>query len=453
MIKAKLTNKPLVALAAFACIFMATNGAMAASATEVDRLGKDLTPMGAEKAGNADGSIPVWEGGLTKAPAGFDPKTGYTDPFAAEKPLFTISAANVTQYKDKLVAGQLEMLKRFPDYKMNVYPSHRTAAYPQSVYDHVKAEASKVPLAEGGNGVKGLEHSNVPFPVPKTGVEVIWNHLMRYRGSSLERFSATFPVQANGNFTPVTLTENVLFALNQASPEPNRLFSYMGLITGPSSVAGEDLLVIEPIDQVKESRQAWVYNPGQRRVMRAPDIAYDSPGQGADGLRTSDDYDGFNGAPDRYDWKLVGKKEMFIAYNNYKLTSKNVKYSEIVRPGHMNQDLVRYELHRVWMVEATLKPGKRHVYAKRTFYVDEDSWQLAHTDVYDGRGELWRAHEIDAAQFYDVPTMLMAAEVEYDLQARRYLISTLTNQEKPSRFNIKLDSSFFTADNLRRLSN
>ncbi len=291
----------------------------------------------------------------------------------------TITAANMAQYKDKLTPGQMEMLKRFPDYKMNVYPSHRTAAYPQSVYDNAKAEATKVTLAEGGNGVKGMVHSNVPFPVPKSGVEVMWNHIMRYRGASFERFSAGFPVQSNGSFTPVTATEHFLLTSSEANPEPNRLFAFMAQLTGPSSVAGESLLVIDPIDQVKESRQAWAYNPGQRRVLRAPDIAYDSPGLGADGLRTTDDYDGFNGAPDRYDWKLIGKKEMIISYNNYKMNSKSIKYTDLVRPGHLNQDLVRYEPHRVWVVEATLKAGKRHVYAKRTFYVDEDSWQIAHT--------------------------------------------------------------------------
>jgi len=438
----QIASKPLAAL--FALTF--TTAVTTACAA-------DLTPMGAEKAGTADGLVPAWDGGLNKAPAGFDPKKGYADPFAGEKPSFTITAANMVQYKDKLTAGQMEMLKRFPDYKMNVYPSHRTSAYPQSVYDAVKAEAGKITLAEGGIGVKGLAHSNVPFPEPKSGVEVIWNHLMRYRGGSIERYSASFPVQTNGTFTPVTFTEHMLLASAEANPEPNRLYSFMGLITGPSSVAGQDLLVIEPIDQIEEKRQAWIYNPGQRRVMRAPDISYDSPGQGGDGLRTSDDYDGFNGAPDRYDWKLIGKKEIFISYNNYKLTSKGETYANIVKPGHLNQDMVRYEPHRVWVVEGTLKPGKRHIYAKRTFYVDEDSWQLAHSDVYDGRGDLWRVHEIESVQYYDVPTTWLAGEVEYDLQARRYVATAFTNQEKPLRFNYKLDSGYFTADNLRRLSN
>jgi hypothetical protein len=446
----KMMKQSLLA-AALACI---AGSAMAGlSQADVERLGKDLTPVGAEKDGNKAGTIPAWNGGITKAPAGFDPKNGYADPLPNEAPLYTITSANMDKYKDVLTPGQMEMLKRYPTYKMNVYKTYRTASYPQTVYDNIKAEASRADLTGGGNGVTGTARTTVPFPIPKTGVEVIWNHLMRYRGGTIERHTAEFPVQTNGAFTPVTRTEKVAFAQGMPNPEPNRLVYYMATLTGPSSVAGDALLVVDPMDQVKESRMAWTYNPGQRRVLRAPNVAYDSPGQGADGLRTTDDYDGFNGAPDRYDWKLVGKKEMLISYNNYKLTNKSIKYADIVRPGHMNQDLVRYELHRVWVVEATLKPGKRHIYAKRVFYVDEDSWQVAHTDAYDGRGELWRVHEIGGIQYYDAQTHYFANEVFYDLQARRYLLSGISNQEKPMKFGVKLDPSNFTPDTLRRSSN
>ena len=445
--------KSMKVLALAVGMALAGHAAAAMSQADLERLGKDLTPVGAEKAGNKDGSIPSWEGGIAKAPAGFDAKAGYLDPFGSEKPLYTITAANMAQYKDKLAPGQMEMLKRFPTYKINVYPSHRTAAMPQAIYDSVKAEAGKAELAAGGSGVINVARSAVPFPQPKNGVEAIWNHIMRFRGGTAQRASAEFPVQANGNFTPVTRVETIAMANVMEKQEPNRLLYYMGAITGPSSVAGESLLVVDPIDQVKESRQAWMYNPGARRILRAPDVAFDAPGSGSDGLRTTDDYDGFNGSPERYDWKLVGKKEMIISYNNFKLTSKSLKYSDIVRPGHLNQDLVRYEPHRVWVVEATLKPGKRHVYAKRVFYIDEDSWQIAHTDAYDGRGELWRAHEIDAVQFYDAPAQWFAAEVFYDLQARRYLVTGLGNQEKPMKFGAKVEASYFSPDNLRRLSN
>lgn len=438
----------------FACVAAMSNIATAQmTAQDADRLGKDLTPVGAERAGNKDGSIPAWDGGLAKAPAGYDAAKGYADPFAAEKPLYTITAANVEQYKDKLAPGHVEMLKRYSTFKMNVYPTHRTAAYPQSIYDLAKSEGMKAKLAAGGNGVLNLEKSTVPFPIPKVALEVLWNHMARYYGGTWTRYNAEFPVQTNGAFTPVTRNET--FAAPWALPnaEPNRLYYYRSKLTGPSNVAGDAILVHEPVDQVLEPRLAWAYNPGTRRVLRAPNIAYDSPGSGADGLRTIDDYLGWNGAPDRYEWKLVGKAEKVIAYNNFRLSDRSLKYADIIQPNHMNPDLVRYELHRVWVLEATLKPGARHIYAKRVFYVDEDSWSIAHVDQYDGRGELWRVRDVNLMPYYDVPMTWGINEVLYDLQARRYIASALVNQERPSRFGEKLDLSFFSPEGLRRQGN
>lgn len=427
------------------------------SAADVARLGTDLTPTGAEKAGNGqaakEAAIPAWDGGLNKAPAGFDPSKGYVDPFAADKPLYTITGANAAQYKDKLTQGQQELLKRFPTYKMNVYESRRTYAGRPEVYAAAKAEAGSIDLAAGGNGLLNVKKSQIPFPVPKSGVEVVWNHIMRDLGGSLVRYSASFPVQTNGSFTPVTRITRLLFTAALDNPEPNRIFYYMDQLTGPANVAGEATLVHEPIDQVKESRLAWSYNPGARRVVRAPDLAYDSPGIGVDGLRTNDDFNGYNGSPDRYNWKLIGKKEMLVPYNNYKLTNKSLKYADIIKPGHVNQDLVRYELHRVWVVEGTLKPGSRHIYGKRVFYIDEDSWSILHSDQFDGKGELWRVREVFAMQFYDGLGVGPAGEVLYDLQARRYLAESFTNQEKPLQFGVKLKASDFSTDALRRAGN
>ncbi|MBS0368878.1 MAG: DUF1329 domain-containing protein [Proteobacteria bacterium] len=420
---------------------------------EAARLGKDLTPVGAEKAGNKDGSIPAWTGGITKAPAGFDAAKGYTHPMTAEKPLFTITAANADQYKDKLVPGQIEMLKRYPSFKMHIYPSHRTAAYPQALYDQAKAEGMKTKLAEGGNGVLNAEKTTIPFPVPKNGQEVLWNHMSRYYGGVWTRYNAEFPVQTNGAFTPVTRVETFAAPAALDKIEPNRLYYYVARLTGPSSVAGDGILVHEPVDQVKEGRLAWIYNPGSRRVLRAPQFAYDAPGNGADGLRTIDDRFGFNGAPDRYEWKLVGKKEMFISYNNFNLSSKTLKYKDIIQPSHMNPDLVRYEPHRVWVVEAKLKAGMRHVYAKRVLYIDEDSWSIAHADQYDGRGELWRVREVHLMPFYDQQMTWGISEVLYDLQARRYLASDMMNEERPSKFGEKLTLSAFSTEALRRQAN
>jgi hypothetical protein len=446
--------KPIFSRTVFAGLIAVGGGASAAmSAHDLERLGKDLTPVGAEKAGSKDGSIPAWDGGLAARPAGIEAGAVYADPFAGDKPLYTITSANLPQYQGKLAPGQIEMLKRMPGYKLVVYPSHRTVALPQQEYETIKAEAAKATLAEGGNGILNVKSTTVPFPMPKSGVEVMWNHMSRHRGGSLSRNSSLFPVQTNGAFTPVVRVEQFALAGALKNVEPNRLFYYMQTDTAPSSQAGTALLIHETLDQVKEPRLVWTYNPGSRRVMRAPEVSHDSPGFGTDGLSTSDDYDGFNGAPDRYDWKLLGKKEMIISYNNYRLLAKDIKPGDIVKPGHLNQDLVRYEPHRVWVVEATLKAGKRHVYGKRVFYIDEDSWQIAHADAFDGRGDLWRVHEMHGVQFYDGPAFWFACDVQYDLQARRYLVSGLVNAAKPIKFGVKFDTSAFSTEAMRRFAN
>ncbi|TNF83357.1 DUF1329 domain-containing protein [Pseudomonas sp. ICMP22404] len=436
-------------LAAFLLVISLPSFAKA-TPEELAHLGQDLTPIGAKMAGNADGSIPPWNGGITQPPAGFDVKKGWLDPFSADKPLFTITAANAAQYRDKLAPGQLALLQKYPEYKMNIYPTRRSAGYPQTVYDAVKAEAANADTANGGNNVINVSKSSVPFPLPKNGVEVIWNNAFRYRTRGVVRYQTNFPVQANGAFTPLRSVERLFYPISMEHPPENLLFMYRATFTAPSSIAGENVLIHESIDQVKQPRKAWVYNPGSRRVLRAPEIAYDNPSTGSDALATTDDYDGYNGAPDRYDFKLLGTREMYIAYNNYKLTDKSLKYSEIIKPNVINQDLVRYELHRVWVVEGTLKPGASHIYAKRVFFVDEDSWQIAHGDQYDGRGELWRVKELYGVQYYDAPTFWMAGTSQYDLQSRRYYSSALTNEEPPIEWNAALGLEDFSTGVLKR---
>ncbi len=192
-------------------------------------------------------------------------------------------------------------------------------------------------------------------------------------------------------------------------------------MTAPARLAGNVLLVHETLDQVQEPRKAWIYNAGERRVRRAPQVAYDGAGTSPDGLRTTDNFDMFSGAPDRYDWKLVGKKEMYIPYNSYKLDSPDLKYTDVIKAGHINQDLTRYELHRVWEVVATVKPNERHVYAKRHMYIDEDTWQVALADHYDGRGQLWRVAEGHAQFYYDHQVPAYTVEALYDLIAGCYI--------------------------------
>ncbi len=415
------------------------------------KLKGELTPIGAERAGNEDGTIPAWTGGIQNTPSEYKVGDHHQDPFADEKPLFVINRANLEQHKDKLSAGQIAMFKNYPDYKIQVFPSHRTASYPQKVYDYSIKNATQATLSEDGAGLKSAQ-VGVPFPMPNSGLEAIWNHLTRYRGESVKGEYLQVAAQKDGSFTPFKFTQETLQFYVQEQPEKNDfLFLYKQRVTAPSRKAGEVVLVHETLNQLKDPRRAWRYDPGRRRASRTPTVAYDAPALGADGLATVDNFDMFSGSPDRYNWKLVGKKEMYVPYNAYQLHSKNLKYEDIIQPGHLNQDYTRYELHRVWVLEANLKEGEDHIYSRRTVYLDEDSWQAVLIDHYDNDGDLWRVAEAHVINYYEVPVLWSTVTNIYDLKEKRYVAQGLNNQEEMYSFN---DEEFkykqFTSSALRR---
>ncbi|MFN3985772.1 MAG: DUF1329 domain-containing protein [Rhodocyclaceae bacterium] len=435
--------------AAFALAFGANSAFAQASAAEAAQLGQSLTPMGAERAGNAAGTIPEWTGGLTSAPAGHVSGGHYADPFADDRPVLTIDASNVDQYAQQLTPGQIAMIKTYPTWKMNVYPTRRSAAFPQGHYDQTVANATRVTLVDGGRTIDGTT-GGIPFPIPKTGAEVIWNHLTRYRGEAYAMNWSQAAVTRDGGYTPVRFEYEYDFHYGSLTKSPEqiergKLFNFLQTVTAPARLAGQILLVHEFLD----SRQAWTYNPGQRRVRLAPNVAYDNPGTAADGLRTNDDFLMFNGAIDRYNWELVGKREVFVPYNSYKLVGNTISMADVLRPGHVNPEHARYELHRVWVVEATLKEGTSHIYKRRTFFIDEDSWMAVVVDKYDSRDQLWRVSEQHNINFYDIPMQYPSLEVHHDLQSGRYIAMGLRNDESRVYNVIEARPASFTPAGLR----
>lgn len=427
-------NKHTLVAVAIALALSAGSALAAVAPAQAAKLGASLTPFGAEKAGNAAGTIPEWTGGITQLPAAYKtPGQHHPDPFADDKPLFTITKANLDQYKANLTPGQIAMFDTYPSsYQMPVYQTRRSGSAPQWVYDNSIRNASTAKLIDGGNGFTDA-YGGIPFPIPQNGVEALWNHIARYRGTYIVRRASEAAVQRNGSYSLVTSQQEAMFKFynpkGTAADLNNIMFYYLSFTKSPARLAGGAVLVHETQDQVKEPRQAWGYNAGQRRVRRAPNLAYDTPIDAADGLRTADDTDMINGSPDRYDWQLLGKKEIYIPYNSYKVTSPEVKYKDLLQVGHLNPAFTRNELHRVWVVEGTLKSSARHIYSKRTLYLDEDSWQAAVVDQYDGRGELWRVSIAYLKNYYDLPTTWSALDSFHDLQARRYHVQNLDNEE------------------------
>jgi hypothetical protein len=437
-----------------ATILAAALGAVTpASAASAADLGHTLTPMGAVKAGNADGTIPAWTGGYTTPPAGWSAGDPRPDPFTSERPLFVITAQNVDKYADKLAAGTIAMIRTLPGYHVNVYPTHRTAAAPQFIYDNAIENASRAHLSPNGQDVEDAKLS-IPFPVPKNGNEAIWNHILRWRGYGIDRTVSNALTTPSGDYTLEKWHEKILLAYNTPGlSNPQKWDSmFWQEVLSPPRIAGQLTLVVSHSDPFDQPREAWTYNPGERRVRRAPEINYDTPVQNTDGLETVDDYDMYNGAIDRYNWSIVGKKELYIPYDTYSFQSSKYKYSDLVQREAANPDAIRFELHRVWVVEGDLKPGVRHVYSKRTDYIDEDSWQIAIADRYDARGQLWRTAIAMIQEAPEVPLTGADGYEFLDLIQHRYLLQGLHNQEaRAPIYNAKLSPDDYTAEALRRV--
>jgi hypothetical protein len=417
----------------------------------------ELTPMGAERAGNPAGTIPAWTGGVTEPPAGWTEGEPWTDPFADDPVLFSIDANNVHEYADRLTEGQIALLEAYEDYRLDVYPTRRRCGYDPSVYERVQrnlrlARVDDDCLLRGGV-------SSPLFPVPQTGCEVIWNGKQAiYNGVwGFDRIEVTLlPTQA-GVFVPQKRRQAIWIRSNQPAFPTYDSLEGVGAksfnhFLAPPKQAGEITLVHALVDGHLE---AWTYNPGQRRVRRAPRFEYDNPAPGWQGLVTVDMVNGFVGAPDRYEWKLLGKQELYVPYNAARIHDRSLAYEDIAEPRYPRRDLIRYELHRVWKVEATLRGDTRHVMPRRIFYLDEDSWIIVATLAYDARGQLWKVTEHMPQVIYEIPACVMSTSVYYDLVAGRYLLSPLANEETESDYLAghrgEMSDSGFTPDDLRRM--
>lgn len=391
---------PLAAL--IAAIVAAPVAWAAGSADDVARLKTDLTPLGGERVGNKDGSIPAWTGGYTTPIPGFKNGGKRGDPFAADKPLYQVTAKNADQYADKLSDGVKAMLKKYPDsFRIDVYPSRRTAAAPLWVYENTAKNAAKAELKDL---VPVGAYGGIPFPVPKSGAEAIWNHLLRWRGEAWHVVVKGVQTTGDGSHVVTGIGSGdfqmpYYFKDGSAEKFDGQHWSIRLLSSGPPLRAGEGIVGRQ--HEVGDKTQVWVYITGQRRVRKLPNACCDTPTPASAGVSTYDQTDVFQGRLDRFDWKIVGKKEMLIPYNGNKVLT--MPESEVIGPHHLNPNAMRWELHRVWVVEATLAAGKRHIAPKRRFYLDEDTWTAVLADHWDANGQLWQMGFANPVVMPDLP--------------------------------------------------
>jgi hypothetical protein len=411
-----------------------------------------LTPVGAERAGNADGAIPAWTGGVTAAP-GYVSGTPRPDPFSADKPLFAITARNFRDYEDKLPEGAKALFAKYPDYGMSIYPSRRSAAAPDWVYENVFRNATRAHAAPEGiaYGVEGAV-GGIPFPIPKNGFEAMWNHLLAFWGAARELSVSTYVVPLGGALEKASTYKEVAdFPYYYQSATPDSFGAYyfktLHLATAPAARAGEGYLNWQPINIRRGNFTAWRLVPGEHRVRKAPGISYDVPDIDSAGFVSLDEYYGFFGGLDRYDFKLVGKKEMYIPYNNNRLYTRPV--NEVLGRTHANPEDLRYELHRVWVVDGTLAPGAHDIVSHRRLYLDEDSWMAVYSDSWDDAGRLWKFGQATMYLMPDVPAIIVGSQFVYDLQLGGYAYSFAFNGEASAyRVTAPHPATLFTPDSL-----
>jgi hypothetical protein len=405
----RISKKRMMIMALSLMLMVSSSGFVfgAVTAEEAAQLGKTLTLFGAEKDGNADGTIPPYTGGLTTPPASYKLGSGrYTDPFPEEKPLFSIHAQNMNQYADRLTEGTKAVMKKWPDYRIDVYKTHRTVAYPEYI---LKNTAEKCALhaktAQGGLSLEGAR-ACIAFPIPKTGHEVMWNHLTSYKGLAFKMKYIDYIRDRSGRLTLVDSGEGIdefpFYDENPSAFDKPYYKKEFGRSTdeAPARLIGGGGMTFEPLDSGRRSRLSYFYMPGQRRVRLAPEAEFDTPIAATDGSRCNDEDLVFNGSLEKYDWKLVGKREMYIPYSNYKAEFW-VPIDQLMGPHYANPDHIRWELHRVWVVEATLKKGHRHIYPQKRFYIDEDNWRAHAAESYNAQGTLVKAAYIVFIQAYD----------------------------------------------------
>ncbi len=435
---------------ALSALFAGLPAHAAVSADEARQLGATLTPFGAEKAANKDGTIPAYTGGLTgnlPTPRPGLPPALFTD----EKPVLQIKADNADPQADKLTEGFKYLLKNYPGFRIDVYPTHRTFAAPAffAANSIQNATLAKV-VNETPSGHKG----GIPFPIPKTGLEAILNSQWNWRGTDRQFNSQTWFISASGKrslSTGTIVSESYPF-LYQDRKDP-----WAGKVrtaavvetTAPAYSAGEKALILGPWDPIGDETQGWTYFTGQRRLRKIPNVQYDVPFPYTSGNTNYDDAYGFNGATDRYEWVLVGKREMYVPYNNNNLADEP-DLDKLLGPQFANPDFVRFEAHRVWVVDATLKSGSRHTVPKRRFYIDEDSWNILSTDQWDAKGQFWKSISMLTYVYPEVPAQTVVSQLIYNVQAKAYAVLNTVNVAPGGLSYKPLPVDFFNPQSLER---
>jgi hypothetical protein len=371
--------------------------------------------VGAEQAGDPNNNIPAWTGGLdTGALAG----AHYADPFAADKPIDMVSAANGGRWQAWLTPGTQMRLLSDADLRLPVYPTRRSAADSAEFYAGTRENAMRAGMHDGLP-----EHISVgiPFPVPDKGMQVIWNHLLRDRPAFGQRTFVQAFVQPNARLLSHTIVQrfaNYWPVPVKKHPEEIPLASLLELTIVPQRLAGSVMMLRATLNQASKM---WLRDAGALWLAKVTDAAPGTSVLGAAGLMDVDQLDGYLGPPGLYDWSLIGKEARLVPYNAYKLDTDDLNAA--LTPRHMNADVLRYEIHRTWHVRGTCRAEMSCHFNRRDYWLDEDTWQILLGDLYvaDHLAIVQESHPLMAAERHRSVTVLSAS---FNPKTGEYLVRT-----------------------------
>ncbi|MBV1930572.1 MAG: DUF1329 domain-containing protein [Porticoccaceae bacterium] len=433
----------------------ATSNTSISTKAKIDKAQK-LSFFGAEIAGNKEGSIPAWTGGITSPPPAYKKGDWHPDPFVSDQVLFTIDHANIEQYKDKVSAGHQALMAKYPDsYRLRVYPSHRSVSYPSRIEAQTLKYQNQAKIVDDGAGIEGIVQG-IPFPRPENGEQAFWNMRLSYKGGGYSGYYSTALTTSEGGYELGISKHEIEFmygdertTLENLNNIKTRAVMYT---LRPAKNAGGMYLYHFLINSKDEERRNWAYNPGKRRVKRSSMISHDQPMAGSDGIHIWDQGDMWLGPMTEFNWKIIGKQEMYVPYNAYQLHSGDTRVDDIVTARHINQDLARYELHRVWVIEATRRENSSHLYQRRRYYLDEDSWRIMVAEHYDENGAVHRFSEAHHINFYEAKVFYTTLDTYYKLDTDRYYLRHVDNDYSPFDFSFDQSASYYIPGRLKMKS-
>ena len=447
----------LATVSTTACVLFKPYAARATvSADQAAQLKTTLTPFGAVKAGNADGSYPAWDSGYTEVPAGFVSGGRMPNIFPDEQPLLTITASNASQYADKLTEGTKALLAKYGDFFVSVYPSHRTAAAPQWVYDNIFENATRASLVQGPAGsMPSGAYGGPPFPIPQSAEEVVWNHNLAWQATSFYNITSAYILSSAGGWT-LTSVSKINTQYPYMFPDSNEQAfaasdgTYLEIATNsiaPPLNNGNALVGTGNLDDSKSAN--YVYLPGEGRVREVPNPCCDVLTPFSSGDVFFDEISVWAGRLNHFTWSMAGTKEMYLPYN-CNMINQPSSDAEVLGVHTVNSKYVRFELRRVRVVDAVLKDGFIHPCVKSRYYFDEDTGRGLMAERYDAQGRLWRVLFALPFVYAEVPWVSMNIFWGvHDLVAdTAYVAGIMNEQSNQGQAMPRFPESLFTPETL-----